>query len=98
MGGVMPWWGIERHGWAGGGGWGEQERAGWRAVVGHRAPRVVARRWLGEPDVAGVACELAALARRDDRVAVADLAARGVDQIGAPLHLRQQLRVEQVFR
>ena len=44
------------------------------AVVGHRAPRVILRRRLREPDVSGVARELSAFERPHDRVAIADLA------------------------
>ena len=54
--------------------------------------------WLGEPHVAGVAGELAAFEGPDDRVAIADLAARGVHEIGAALHLGEQLVVEEVLR
>jgi len=52
-------------------------------VVRHRAPRVVLGRRLREPDVAGVAGQLAAAQRRRDGLAVADLAARGVDNVRA---------------
>src|SRR5262245_48076036 len=51
------------------------------AVPGHRPPGVVLRRRLGEPDVACVAGELPRLQRTHDRVPVADLGARGVDQV-----------------
>src|SRR5439155_22994150 len=64
------------------------------ALVRHRAPRVVLGCRLGEPHVAGIAGELPALARLCDRVAVADLAARRVDPVGAALPLGDQLLVE----
>ena len=67
------------------------------AVMRHGAPGMVLRRRLREPDVAGIARELAALQRADDGVAVADLAARGVHEIGAALHHADQLVVEQVL-
>ena len=66
--------------------------------MGHRPPGVVLRRGLGEPDVARVARELAGLAGSRDRVGIADLAAGGVDEIRAPLHLADQLGVEEVLR
>ena len=59
---------------------------------------MVLRRGLGEPHVAGIAGKLPALARPRDRVAVADLAARRVDQVGAAFHLGDQLLVEHVLR
>ena len=55
------------------------------AVMRHRPPRMVLRRRLREPDVAGISGELAALERADDGIAVAQLAARRVDQISAAL-------------
>src|SRR6476620_8800506 len=67
------------------------------AMVGHRAPRVVPRRRLWEPDVSGVARELSAFERPYDRVAIADLAARGVHEIGPTLHLGEKLVVKQVL-
>ena len=67
------------------------------AVVRHRAPRVILRGGLGEPDVARVAGELAALERAHNGVAVADLAARRVHEVRAALHRADQLVVEQVL-
>ncbi len=67
------------------------------AMVRHRAPRVIPGRRLGEPDIACVAGELAALQRPGDRVPVADLAPGGVDDVGAALHGRDQLIVEQAL-
>src|SRR4029077_12397987 len=67
------------------------------ALVGHRSPRVVPGRRLREPHVARVAGQPPALACARDGVAIADLPARGVDQVGAPLHLADQLLVEQVL-
>ena len=58
---------------------------------------MILRRGLREPDVAGIAGKLAALKRPGNRVAVADLAARRVDEIGAALHLRDHLFVEEIF-
>ena len=58
---------------------------------------MIPRRGLWEPDVAGVPGKLAALERPRDRVAVADLAARGVDDVGAALHLGDQGVVEEVL-
>src|SRR5207247_11149428 len=52
---------------------------------------------LWEPDVSGIPGELAALQRPRDRVAVADLAPRGVDDIRAALHLGDQGVVEEVL-
>src|SRR5690349_24158416 len=52
------------------------------AVVRHGPPWMVRRSVLGEPDVARVPGELAALQRPDDGVAVGDLAPGGVDDIG----------------
>src|SRR6478609_291966 len=64
---------------------GLSRETGTRGVRGHPVPRhrppgVVLGRRLREPDVAGVPGELSRLERPDDRVAVADLAAGGVDQ------------------
>ena len=72
MCGVMPWWGIVRHGWS-------------------------LRRRLREPHVARVSGELAALQRPHDGVAIADFAARGVHDVGAALHLGDELVVEEVL-
>src|SRR4029079_6577007 len=60
------------------------------AVMRHGAPRVLLGRGLGEPDVTRVACELTALQRPDNRVAVADLAARRVHDVAAALHHADQ--------
>ncbi len=51
------------------------------AVMRHCPPRIVFRRRLRKPDVTGIAGELAALQCADHRVAVANLAARGVHRI-----------------
>lgn len=59
---------------------------------------MVFRGRLGEPHGAGVAGELARLERPRDRVAIADLPPRGVHEVRAPLHLADQLVVEQVLR
>src|SRR6476469_8543859 len=63
------------------------------AVMGHGAPEMLPRRRLREPHVAGIASKLAAFERSHDRVAVADLAAGSVHEIGAALHLADQLVV-----
>ena len=57
------------------------------AVVRHGAPGMILRGRLREPDVARIACELPALERPHYGIALADLAARRIDDIGAPLHL-----------
>src|SRR5664279_5674366 len=67
------------------------------AVVGHCPPGMVLWRWLGEPDVAGVAGKLTRAERGGDVVAVGDLAARRVDEIGAALHRVDQPGVEQIL-
>ena len=56
------------------------------------------RRRLRKPDVARVTGELPALERPHDGVAVADLAARRVDEVGAALHRADQRVVEQMLR
>src|SRR6266550_182215 len=53
--------------------------------------------WLRKPDIAGIPGKLAAFQRPRDRVAVADLAAGGVDDVGAALHLGDQGVVEEVL-
>ena len=55
------------------------------AVMGHGAPWMILGRRLREPDVAGIACELAALEGAHDGVAVADLAAGRVHDVAAAL-------------
>src|ERR1700728_2250311 len=67
------------------------------ALIGHRAPRVVLWRGLGKPHVARIPGELSALARPRDCLAVADLAAGSVDEVGTALHLAEHLRVEKFF-
>src|SRR5580692_1091847 len=49
------------------------------AVMRHRAPRMIRRRGLGIPDVARVAGKTAGFECADDRVAIANIAARGID-------------------
>src|SRR5882757_10545913 len=56
----------------------------------HGSPRVIARRRLREPHVTGVTCELSAPERTNDGIAIADLAACGVHDISAALHLPDQ--------
>jgi hypothetical protein len=52
---------------------------------------------LREPDVSGIPGELAAFQRPRDRVAVADLAPGGIDDVRAALHLGDQGVVEEVL-
>src|SRR4029077_18568799 len=65
--------------------------------MGHHTQRVILRWWLREPDVASIAGKLPSFKCTDDGIAVADLAARRVYQISAPLHLPDQRFVEEVF-
>ena len=67
------------------------------AVMRHRPPGVVIGRRLGEPDIAGVPGELAALQRTHDGVAIADLPAGGVHEVRTPLHGGEQVVVEEPF-
>src|SRR5580704_7106124 len=71
---------------------------GRHAMVRHGPPGMVLRRWLREPHVSGVAAKLAVFESPDDGVAIADLAARGVHEIGAALHLGEELIVEEILR
>src|SRR5215218_8783612 len=64
-------------------------------VVRHRPPRVVFRRGLGVPYVAGVPGQLALFERLDEGIPVDDRPARRVDHPGAPFHVEQPLAVEQ---
>src|SRR5262245_21751481 len=66
-------------------------------VMRHGAPRMVLRRRLRKPDVAGISRELTALQRTHDGVTVADLATRGVHDIAAALHHADQFVVEHVL-
>src|SRR5262249_12705276 len=70
---------------------------GRHAVVRHRPPGVILRGGLREPDVTRVAGELTGLAGPRHSLAIADLAARSVNQIRAVLHPSDQLGVEQVL-
>ena len=58
---------------------------------------MVVGRGLGEPDIAGIARQLPALERADDRVAVAQFATRGVDQIGPALEALERLLVDHML-
>ncbi len=71
---------------------------GCHGVVGHGPPRMVRRRWLREPHVACIAGQLAALQRGRNGIAVAQLAACGVDQVGAALEVLQRLGIDHVLR
>src|SRR5450830_2166450 len=67
------------------------------AVVGHGAPRVIfGGRWR-EPDVTGITGQLTAFQRRRDGIPITELAASGVDQIGAALEVLQRLGVDHVL-
>mmetsp|Transcript_14560 Transcript_14560/g.38612 ORF Transcript_14560/g.38612 Transcript_14560/m.38612 type:complete len:422 (-) Transcript_14560:51-1316(-) len=82
-------------------GLGRERRAGHvrrHAVVRHRPPRVALGRRLREPHVPRVAGELALLEGFDNGVPVADLAAGRVDDVGAALHLADELPAEHVLR
>ena len=68
------------------------------AVMRHGSPRMILGRGLREPYVACVACELAAFERSDDCVSITDPGARGIHEIGAAFHFRDQLVVEEVLR
>src|SRR5262245_59698674 len=67
------------------------------SVVRHRPPGVILRRRLREPDVARVAGELPALTRRRYRVAIADLPARRVYEVGSALHATDHVGVEEML-
>src|SRR5271165_4590891 len=68
------------------------------SVMRHGPPGMILGRRLWEPYVACITCELAAFERPYDRVTIANLAARGVYEIGPTLHFREQLVVEEVLR
>src|ERR1700730_13900596 len=67
------------------------------SVMRHGAPRMIYCRWLREPDVTGVAGELAAFERAHDRVAVADFSACRVHDISPTFHFRKHRIVEEVL-
>src|ERR1700750_867188 len=67
------------------------------AVVRHRTPGMIERRWLWKPYVASIARKLTAFERAHDRITIAYLSARGIDDIGAAFHLADHRVVEQVF-
>jgi hypothetical protein len=67
------------------------------AMVRHRPPGVILRRRLREPDVAGVPGKLSARERPDNGIAVADLAARRIDQVRAAFHRADERVVEQML-
>src|SRR5688500_5948333 len=78
---------------------GERSPGGVRchAVPGHRAPGMILRRWLRKPNVTGVTGELPAFQRPGNRIPVADLAPRCIDQVRAALQLADQRIVEEVL-
>src|SRR3546814_6069819 len=61
------------------------------AFMRHCPPRMVLGRGLREPDVSRIAGKLAALECAHDRIAIGQLAARGVDQIGTALEALERL-------
>src|SRR3546814_2764430 len=63
----------------------------------HCPPRMVLGRGLREPDVSRIAGKLAALECAHDRIAIGQLAARGVDQIGTALEALERLVVDHVL-
>ena len=63
-----------------------------------RAPDMVLRRRLHIPHVARVACKLSARECRCDRVLVADRAAGGVHEPGAPLEVLEEIRINEATR
>jgi len=67
------------------------------AFMRHGPPRVVRGRRLRIPDVAGIACELAALQRPHDGIAVHELRARGVHQVGASFHHPERLVIDHML-
>src|SRR5271156_65826 len=67
-------------------------------VMRHGPPGVIFWRGLRKPDVSGVPGELTTLRCPDDRVAIANLAARSVDQIGTAFHTGDHLVVEEILR
>src|SRR5262249_27034899 len=59
----------------------------WRhAMMRHGPPRMVFRRRLREPDISCIAGKFPALQRSNNGVPVANLAARGIYDIGTALH------------
>jgi len=66
-------------------------------VMGHPSPRMILWRRLREPDVTRVTGKPSALQSANHRIAVANLAARRIDEVGAPLHLADEGIVEQVL-
>ena len=59
---------------------------------------MIARWRLWKPDVSGVASEPPSLERADNGVALTDLAASRVHEVGPTLHFREQCIAEQTFR
>ena len=71
----------------------------WRhTMMRHRPPWMVLGRRLWEPHVAGISSQMPTLERIRDSVPIADLAARRIDDIGAPFHLGDERRIEEVLR
>ena len=56
------------------------------AMMRHRSPWMVDRCRLRKPDIARIASQLAAFERTHNRVAIADLASRRVNDVRAALH------------
>src|SRR5918995_4554688 len=68
------------------------------SVPGHVAPRVIWRRRLRVPDVAGVAAEVPLFEGLDERVGLHDDPAGDVADVRAPLHREERLPVEEALR
>src|ERR687896_289918 len=66
-------------------------------MVRHGPPWVIFWGWLGKPYVARVPGQLPAIKRPYDGIPVANLAPRGIHQIGTPLHLADQRVIEQML-
>jgi hypothetical protein len=63
-------------------------------VAGHLSPRVVRRRGLRVPYVAGVPTEVSLFEGLDERVGLDDRPASDIDEVGATLHVGESLPVE----
>src|ERR1700722_14831838 len=67
------------------------------AVMWHCPPGVILRRGLRKPDIPCVARKLSGFQRIYNRIAIADLAAGGIDEIRATLHLIDELFIEKIL-
>lgn len=66
-------------------------------VVGHCPPRMICRRRLRKPDITSIARELTIFKSANNSVAVANLGARRVDEIGPALHALRKAFIEKAF-